>query len=253
VLAALSRLRGAGFPTLNIDLIYGVQGQTVASWLESIRAALRFSPEELYLYPLYVRPLTGLGKRGRAATDLRLECYREGRALLLSAGYRQLSMRMFRANNAPAESGPVYRCQEDGMVGLGCGARSYTAALHYSDEYAVGRQGVREILAAYLSRPDEELTRAYYGYALDAEDQRRRYAILSLLSEGLSLAEYRARFGAEPFSDLPELGSLAPLGLAAEDGGRLALTPLGLERSDVIGPWLASRRARERMGGYELR
>jgi oxygen-independent coproporphyrinogen-3 oxidase len=162
-------------------------------------------------------------------------------------------MRMFRAGDAPAESGPVYRCQEDGMVGLGCGARSYTAGLHYSDEYAVGRQGVREILAAYLARPGEDFGRAYYGYALDAEDRRRRYAILSLLSEGLSLSAYRARFDSELFDDLPELGSLAPLGLAALDGDTLALSPLGLERSDVLGPWLASRRAQEQAGEYALR
>ena len=57
------RIRRAGFPTLNIDLIYGLPGQSVASWLESLRAALRWQPEELYLYPLYVRPLTGLERR----------------------------------------------------------------------------------------------------------------------------------------------------------------------------------------------
>ena len=76
---ALDRIRNVGFPTLNIDLIYGLPGQTTGSWLESLRAALRFRPEELYLYPLYVRPLTGLGRRGqKAEDDLRPACYRTG-------------------------------------------------------------------------------------------------------------------------------------------------------------------------------
>jgi oxygen-independent coproporphyrinogen-3 oxidase len=69
---ALERIRALGFPTLNIDLIYGIDGQTVESWLYTLRAALRHRPEELYLYPLYVRPLTGLGKQGRAWDDIRL-------------------------------------------------------------------------------------------------------------------------------------------------------------------------------------
>ena len=36
-----------------------------------------------------------------------------------------------------------YCCQEDGMIGLGPGARSYTRSMHYSTEYAVGQTGVR--------------------------------------------------------------------------------------------------------------
>src|SRR5205823_596337 len=150
---ALGRLRAAGFPTLNLDLIYGLPGQTVASWLTSVRAALRWRPEELYLYPLYARPLTRLGRSRGGGDDLRPECYRQARAVLLDAGYTQVTMRMFRAAHAPGEGGPVYCCQEDGMVGVGCGARSYTRALHYATEYAVRAAGIREILTDYIARP----------------------------------------------------------------------------------------------------
>jgi oxygen-independent coproporphyrinogen-3 oxidase len=185
--AALTRIREAGFPGLNIDLIYGLPGQTVESWLTSLRAALRFAPEELYLYPLYVRPLTGLDRRSPAGEDIRLECYRAGRAFLLDAGYAQVSMRMFertvrgarcavrgegeRQRSRPTvghgpygapgtghrarERSDQYCCQEDGMLGLGCGARSYTRGLHYASEYAVGARGVRGILADYVARPEE--------------------------------------------------------------------------------------------------
>lgn len=60
--AALGRIRDTGVPVLNIDLIYGIDGQTERSWRSSLDAALAWRPEELYLYPLYVRPLTGLGR-----------------------------------------------------------------------------------------------------------------------------------------------------------------------------------------------
>jgi oxygen-independent coproporphyrinogen-3 oxidase len=251
---ALENLRTAGFPTLNIDLIYGLPGQTVASWLASLRSALRFAPEELYLYPLYVRPLTTLGRSRHAWDDLRLECYREACALLGGEGYEQVSMRMFRARGAPAEGGPVYCCQEDGMVGLGCGARSYTRSVHYSREYAVGAQGIRAILAGYLARPVEAFAVADYGFRLGPEDQRRRYVLQSLLQrDGLSRAAYRRRFGTDVLDDLPELGELAPLGLARWCGDRLCLTDAGLERSDTIGPWLYSAHVRRLMEGYEQR
>ena len=252
---ALDRIRNFGFPTLNIDLIYGLPGQTSGSWLESLRAALRFAPEELYLYPLYVRPLTGLGRRGRRAEDdLRLACYRAGRRMLLESGYRQISMRMFQSAQAPVTNGPAYCCQNDGMVGLGCGARSYTRALHYSGEYAVGATGVREILAAYIAKPDEAFDFADYGFALDGEEQRRRFVIQSLLQvEGLDFAAYRSRFGSEAMDDLTDLARLEDSGLATREGDRLRLTEAGLEMSDVIGPALYSARVRNLMESYELR
>ena len=75
---ALERIRKLGFPVLNLDLMYGLPGQTVESWLSSLEAALCFEPEELYLYPLYVRPLTGMSQHPKEWDDIRLACYREG-------------------------------------------------------------------------------------------------------------------------------------------------------------------------------
>lgn len=215
---ALNAIRHAGFPVLNIDLIYGLAHQTVATWLDSLQQALAYRPEELYLYPLYVRPLTGLGRSDREWDDIRLHCYREGRALLLDEDYEQVSMRMFRRTSAPLDAGPVYCCQEDGMVGLGCGARSYTRGLHYSSEYAVGARGVRAILAAYVARPETAFATIDYGFALDAAEQRRRYVVQSLLTvEGLDAAAYARRFGSRPAADFPELAELAALGLAQSE------------------------------------
>jgi oxygen-independent coproporphyrinogen-3 oxidase len=252
--AALERVRALDFPVLNIDLIYGLPGQTVASWQESVRSALHYRPEEVFLYPLYVRPLTGLGRSGKSWDDLRLACYRAGRDLLRDAGYEQLSMRLFRAPHCLGEGGPDYCVQDDGMVGLGCGARSYTRSLHYSDEYAVRAGGVAAILADYAARPASAFAAAAHGFRLGPDEQRRRYVLLTLLqSAGLPLADYARRFSTDPFDDLPGLASLAPLGLAGRIDGHLRLTEEGLERSDAIGPWLYSPAVRARMGEYAWR
>ncbi|MGW3342523.1 STM4012 family radical SAM protein [Nonomuraea rubra] len=243
--AALDKIRASGVPVLNIDLIYGIDGQTPRSWLYSLDTALGWRPEELYLYPLYVRPLTGLGKQGRAWDDQRLELYRAGRDHLLAAGYEQVSMRMFRL---PGTSGSTdYCCQTDGMVGLGCGARSYTSALHYSFDYAVGARHVRSIIDDYVA--ETAFGTANVGFALSPGERRRRHLVQSLLrAEGMSRGLYAARFGTDVLDDFPILGSFAEW-LTVTDPA-ITLTPEGLAYSDAIGPALFSPEVRELMDGY---
>ncbi|MEV0974435.1 STM4012 family radical SAM protein [Microtetraspora glauca] len=251
--AALSAIRAQGFEALNIDLIYGIDGQTTDSWRYSLDAALAWRPEELYLYPLYVRPLTGLGRQGRAWDDQRLELYRAGRDHLLAAGYEQVSMRMFRL---PGHGGATeYSCQTDGMVGLGCGARSYTRDLHYSYEYAVGAGHVRAIIDEYVRLPREEFEVANVGFRLDDEERRRRHLIQSLLqAEGLSRSDYLKRFDADVLVDFGgELARFAERGWLEADAVRLRLTAEGLAYSDAIGPALFSGRVVALMDGYEER
>ncbi|MBO9766835.1 MULTISPECIES: STM4012 family radical SAM protein [Xanthomonas] len=262
---AIDIIRAQGITTLNLDLIYGIAGQTVESFLASIDSALQHAPEELYLYPLYVRPMTGLGRieakaGGRRSfvlqpepLDERLALYRAGRDRLLAAGYTQISMRMFRAPHAPDGDAPVYCCQSDGMVGIGCGARSYTAGLHYSSEYGVSRRSVADILEHYLQRDPASFARADYGIALDADDARRRHAIQSLLVvPGLDRDDFRQRFGMDCLDALPQLQELLALGLAQWQGSLLSLTAAGMERADTIGPWLTSAPIVERMQQYQV-
>lgn len=251
---ALQWLSAAGFPCLNIDLIYGIAGQTAESWQRSLAAALEFGPQEIYAYPLYVRPKTQLDERGSPPPDDRLNLYRVGRDFLQSRGYRQLSMRLFRKESYAPPEGPVYCCQEDGMVGLGPGARSYTRALHYSSEYALGRTGVWDIISASNRRTREQFAYADYGCELNGEEQKRRYVLKSLLRcEGLDLVAFRGCFGSEAVTDIPQLLELVEEDLARQADGHLQLTGAGLELSDVIGPWLWSAAVRERMNGFVLR
>jgi oxygen-independent coproporphyrinogen-3 oxidase len=250
---ALAAIRAARVPVLNLDLIYGIPGQTPSTWAQSLRAALDWAPEEVYLYPLYVRPLTGLGRRAqrddREWDRQRTALYRQGRDTLRGAGYEQLSMRQFRRSGLTAP--PVdYCCQDDGMVGLGCGARSYTTGLHYSFDYAVSVGGVRAVLDDYLSRPPADFAYAEVGFALDGAEQRRRWLVKTLLrAEGVSVAAWRHRFGV-PVPPLPEL---AERGWLRADGDRVRLTETGLAHSDVIGPWLVSASVRAAMGEYAPR
>ncbi|CAM5352144.1 coproporphyrinogen III oxidase [Streptomyces avidinii] len=274
--AALGRIREARIPVLNIDLIYGIDGQTPATWRTSLDAALAWEPEELYLYPLYVRPLTGLARR-TAHTDTewdrqRLDLYRRGRDHLLGRGYEQVSMRMFRKAGAAPQGPDDHACQTDGMIGLGCGARSYTSALHYSFDYAVDMGEVRRIIDDYTATDGAGFRRAPIGREVDGDEARRRHLLQSLLqARGMPLADYRGRFGTDPYADFPaELAAFAARGWlegAGTDGGagggahhgsdggtedgQLRLTAEGLAHSDALGPELFSPSVRAAMAAYD--
>jgi oxygen-independent coproporphyrinogen-3 oxidase len=256
--AALDRIRATGFTALNIDLIYGVAGQTRESWLASLRQALAWSPEELFLYPLYVRPLTGLDGRAQNWDAQRLALYRAGRDMLLANGYRQLSMRMFRkiaaeetASGSPdGEAGAA----DAPLLGIGCGARSRTARVHYSTDYAVGRAAVLSIIGDYCQRSPADFAEARYGVTLDADAQARRMALKGVLhADGLMLRDFAMRFGHSALAAFPELSRLLGLGLLEQRGDRLAPTPAGLENADAIGPLLYAPATKVRMEAFALR
>lgn len=258
--AALGRIRDAAIPVLNIDLIYGIDGQTPATWRASLDAALRWEPEEMYLYPLYVRPLTGLDRRtavtDRGWDEQRLGLYRQGRDHLLAHGYRQVSMRMFRRADAPPQGPDDHACQTDGMIGLGCGARSYTSTLHYSFDYAVDPRAIRSIIDDYTAT--EDFTRVAHGRSVDGDEARRRHLLQSLLqAAGLPVADYRGRFGTDPYADFAaELDGFAARGWLEErarDADVIRLSPEGLAHGDAIGPELFSPQVRAAMAAYELK
>ncbi|NJN54186.1 MAG: hypothetical protein HC804_05145 [Anaerolineae bacterium] len=55
---AVQMARQAGIHNLNMDLIYGVPGQTLASWADSVQAVLSLHPTHLSLYCLTIEPGT---------------------------------------------------------------------------------------------------------------------------------------------------------------------------------------------------
>ena len=251
VYAALDLMKQAGFPTVNLDLIYGVQTQTLTSWLFSVQEAIRYEVEEIFLYPLYIRPLTGINRIPQDAhQDSRFSFYKEAKKLLLSSGYTQVSMRLFRRTTAH-KTAVTYSCQEDGMIGIGAGARSYTRTTHYSSEYAVARQNIRSIIENYIAK--EDYSHIDYGIELDKEEQQRRFVIKSILhGTGLDLRRYQTLFDNDARENYPLLDQLVDNKLAHEENGLLQLTPAGLDYSDAIGPRLYSSPIQKLINEFEL-
>jgi oxygen-independent coproporphyrinogen-3 oxidase len=171
-----------------------------------------------------------------------------GRRVLLEAGYVQDSLRRFRLPEAAPTTTSEYSCQEDGMVGLGAGARSYTRDVHYSTDWAVGRGEVEAILRDFLARGPADFARADHGIRLTLDDRKRRFLIKSILkADGLDLPRYREVFGTDALQDFADLQVLRRLDLAVLDDDRLRLTARGMELSDGVGAWFVSPRVLDRM------
>ncbi|OWP77687.1 STM4012 family radical SAM protein [Flavobacterium oreochromis] len=254
VFEALELIKLHQFETLNLDLIYGAYGQTEESWLFSLQNALLFAPEEIFIYPLYTRPLTGIDKRNYYQEDKRFTLYLLAKDFLISNGYEQISMRMFRLKSASLTKSTSYTCQEDGMVGLGAGARSYTKYTHYSSEYAVGAKNVKAIIQNYINREPDSFSKTDYGITLNEFEIKIRYLIKSLLqSDGLNITQYEDYFKTSLIEDLPKLKELLNEGLCTINQGKWQLTSKGIDLSDAIGPWLYSNAILTKMQSFHLK
>ncbi|MEK3986748.1 STM4012 family radical SAM protein [Paenibacillus sp. FSL K6-3166] len=253
VYRALELLGKYDFPILNLDLIYGLPGQTVDSWLYSLNQALSYEPEEIFIYPLYTREHTIVKPDDiQRQEDIRLDCYKVAGQLLKARGYRQYSMRRFAKESAGTDKPIIdYSCQEEGMVGLGCGARSYTRHVHYASRYGVSRKATESIIADYVAA--DRYDTADYGIVLSLEEQKRRFILKAILhSEGLRIEDYSLRFKNSLWDDYPELSNLLQTGLGMEIDGVLRLTTEGMGYSDSIGDWFISGEIREQMERFVL-
>ena len=146
-------------------------------------------------------------------------------------------MRMFRRADAPPQGPDDYGCQDDGMVGLGCGARSYTAALHYSFDYAVGmRRGPRR--SSTTTRPPRTSAAPRSAGTSTSDEARRRYCCSRCSRpRACRSTDYRRAVRRRTrATDFPaELDRFAGARLAGRTtaAGLLRLTAEGLAHSDA--------------------
>lgn len=247
---ALEVLKQADFSCLNVDLIYGVPGQTPDTVLESLRQALAYAPEEIFLYPLYIKPGTGLYQRQQQQEQSAYQLYCLLRERLLAAGYGQTSMRRFVQGFAETDE-PWSGCGFcEHTLSIGCGGRSYIDELHFCTAYGVSPSGCRAILQDYLQKRDHQAIT--HGYLLSDDERKRRFILKNLLYvQGLPAAAYEAQFGSAPLADYPLLIQWIEAGFAAWDGaGNLRLTQEGLDLSDYLGPQLISQAVKAKMEAW---
>lgn len=139
---ALGAVRAAGFANLSLDLIYGLPGQSLEDWTQSLEQALSFYPEHLSCYQLTYEPGTPLGRR-KARGEVTPAAEEEERDFFLftsrfleEQGYLHYEISNFARIEEPG-SEPYYsrhNCKywrHVPYLGLGPGAHSFQAGVRW--------------------------------------------------------------------------------------------------------------------------
>jgi oxygen-independent coproporphyrinogen-3 oxidase len=229
---AYGLVRGAGFRSVNFDLIFAVPGQSLAEWRKDLDAAVRLQPDHISTYCLTFEEDTALFLKlaqGTVRRDVETEAafYTEAWERLESAEYAQYEISNFaRAGHQCLHNLNTWRMAE--WVGLGPSAASQFG-------------GRRSSSVADLKRWRAELDQGRRSMEDSVELTPRILAEDSLIfglrmNEGVDLPSLRARFAGAPWARIEALAErLAQEGLALLEGGALRLTLKGRLLADAVG------------------
>ncbi|HRQ41023.1 MAG TPA: radical SAM family heme chaperone HemW [Chloroflexota bacterium] len=197
---AVQLARQAGITNLNLDLIYGVPGQTLDSWAASVQAVLSLRPTHLSLYCLTIEPGTPMKRwleNGRIPApdpDLAADQYTLACEQLAAHGYVHYEISNWALPGyACAHNLTYWRNGE--YLGLGAGAHGHAAGIRY-EVVKQPRVYIRRLQQP--EAPGYPLSTAVAAHhTLTAPEQMTDTLItqLRLLDEGLDLTAFAAKFG----------------------------------------------------------
>lgn len=190
----VAQSRQLGFKGINLDLIYGLPRQTIASFRDNITQILACDPDRISLFPYAHVPWmkghqTALEAHGFPTPEERLVMATESRATLQAAGYVPIGMDHFA------------KPDDELALALRAGTLSrnfqgYCPGEKAGQIYAIGASAISQLQEGYLQ--NERDTTAYlarlekgglgvsHGYAMTPEDQSVRETIQSLLCQGIA-------------------------------------------------------------------
>jgi putative oxygen-independent coproporphyrinogen III oxidase len=126
---AFADARAAGYGNVNLDLIYGAQGETLGSWRHTLEETVALAPEHVSAYALTIEPATPLGRRVAAGVvpapdpDVQADMFELACEILGGVGYLHYEV----SNWAK----PGFECRHNlgywerrSYLGIGAGAHS---------------------------------------------------------------------------------------------------------------------------------
>ncbi|MFZ5649695.1 MAG: radical SAM family heme chaperone HemW [Bacillota bacterium] len=230
--STLYQARDAGFENINLDLIFGIPGQSLEQWQECLNSVADLNPEHISAYGLHLEEGTPLfervGKRllEPCPEDLEADMYKCLTDSLKSRGYIHYEISNFALPGRQCRHNLRYWHNLD-YLGLGPAAHSFMTGRRFSNETVLQRYA-GSISAGVLPECWEE--------KIDLENEMSETVFLGLrLVKGLDKGEFRRRFGKdieEVYGD--RIGRLAGLGLIEADERRLCLTGKGLMLGNMV-------------------
>jgi oxygen-independent coproporphyrinogen-3 oxidase len=222
---AVADAKAAGFTNINLDLMYGLPGQTAESWAATLQKVLSLGPTHVSCYALTIEEGTRLAhditRNLVAAPDesLQIEMETVAEAILTSAGYRRYEISNYAKPGWECRHNLLYWTDQD-YLGLGPSAQSYVDSVRF---------GEIADLTAYIDCVNRGRLPVAERTELSAAQRHRDALVFGLrLIEGL------------PADSVPALESRAMLdgliaqGLLESCGDRVRLTRLGQRYADTV-------------------
>jgi oxygen-independent coproporphyrinogen-3 oxidase len=224
---AVSRVVGAGL-ILNVDLMYGLPGQSEASFRSDLEALAACGVHSLTLYDLRVTNRTPLGRSLREEERLDLLHLLRWRAFVRDAaaelGFTQTRWHTFKRIDSIAarhERAPCFDGEMQGyQLGIGMSARSHLRTTIYRNHPRMHE---------YLRRVEAGRSPVEQVFRLAPADLRTQFVARSL-GDGrpLERAAYAHAFGRPFDADFADaVARLSGAGLIADSGDAVALSELG--------------------------
>ena len=226
---AMAKARAAGFTNINLDLMYGLPGQSLKSWVRTLTHCLALQPTHLSCYALTVEQETRLASNIRLerspAPDegLQIEMDEAAQRILSDAGYERYEVSNYAQPGHACRHNLLYWTNGE-YLGFGPSAQSYLDGTRFGN--------VADLAAYNLSLvegllPIEERTR------LSEEEQLRDAVIFGLrLIQGIpshNLHQHAQNYGYQEIT-----AQLLTQQLIEEDGERSKLSAQGRLQADTI-------------------
>jgi oxygen-independent coproporphyrinogen-3 oxidase len=229
---AVACLREAGIGNISIDLIYGLPGQTLISWSESVRQALALRPQHISAYGLTYEegtPLWRQRERGEVAEVFEEQCLEMYRMLvkcMREAGYEHYEISNFALPGCHSRHNSSY-WDDTPYLGLGAGAHSYDGSVRRYNPHDLHRY-IDAVLVGNTAFEQEELTR------WERYDERVMLGLRT--ARGVDAGRLRRDFGDDAWRHFVDEAQrhVEAGNLRVDADGRYVLTVDGIMLSDSI-------------------
>ncbi len=138
VLRAVETAREVGFSNISFDLMYGLPGQTMAQWDETLERAFAFGMPHFSAYSLIIEPKTVFynlmvkGKLNTVTEDLEGDMYERLMKEMEKHGLHQYEISNFAKPGHESRHNLLYWDNEE-YIGVGAGAHGYVDGIRYSN------------------------------------------------------------------------------------------------------------------------
>jgi len=234
VAVAMTHARNAGISNLNIDLIFGTPGQTLADWSFSLQSAIALRPDHLSAYSLIYEPNTPMTARMHAGEfapldeSTELAIFQHTYDTLRAAGYGRYEVSNY--------SLPGRECQHNLHYWKGANFLAFgpAAAAGYDGYRWKNIASISHYLGA-LAGPAPVVPATQMEHLPPVRRAGELAMLLLRLTEGLNYSEFETLTTVDPLPRLaPILRKYAGLEFLQETAGGIHITDAGVPVSDHI-------------------